>query len=146
MATRQAYDVARRTYDETINASRIVEMAPVDQQVLFQKLLNAVTATGTGSPAYILDLLSAKPRFFGYCDGGAVGLLTGVDLTVNDSKFHLLTGTFDGTTWSVYVDGVLIGSVDDSDNIVSDGGQYPLYIGQGITTPHPLRQSLIFLL
>lgn len=55
MASRQAYDVARLTYDSTINGSRIVELAPVDQQVLFEKLLNAVTATGVSTQVYTLD-------------------------------------------------------------------------------------------
>ena len=55
MAQRQAYDVARLTYDSTINASRIVELAPTDQQVLFEKLLNAVTSTGVSTQVYTLD-------------------------------------------------------------------------------------------
>lgn len=52
-------------------------------------------------------------------------LASGVN--VNDNKWHLVTGTYDGMTRKIYVDGVLRNSMQDSGQIVDN--DYKVFIG-----------------
>lgn len=63
-------------------------------------------ASGAGSPRYCLDLAGngVSLRFFGYAVEGVRGALTGGPI-INDNKWHHIAGTFDGSTWSVFLDG-----------------------------------------
>lgn len=85
MAQRQASDVARLTYDSSVNASRIVELAPTDQQVLFEKLLNAVTATGVSTQVYTLDKKELT--------------IAVVASSITDGGTFTFEGSPDGTNW-----------------------------------------------
>lgn len=107
MAVRQAYDVARRTYNESINASRTVEVSPVDQQVLWQKLLNAVTTTGASTQVYVLD---KKDLVFVVT---ASSTSTGGTFTFE--------GSADGTNWGAIGTVDKAGSTSATQDIAADG-------------------------
>jgi len=109
MAQRQAYDVARLTYDSTINASRIAEVAPTDQQVLFEKLLNAVTSTGASTQVYTLD----KREF----------VFAVVASSTTDGGIFTFEGSPDGTNWGA-VATINSGGTTASTQTVADDGTF----------------------
>jgi len=67
-----------------------------------------IVAKGSGSTTnYELDIAtSGKVRFFGYDSGGIYkGITGGQTVVVTDGLWHQVAGTFDGTDWTLYVDG-----------------------------------------
>ncbi len=80
--------------------------------------------------AHYTGVTPNRPVFF-VSNGATSDWIATVSRTVNDGKWHLLAGTYDGTTVSIYVDGVL-----DNSKTSSIGGLQitakgtPLVVGQ----------------
>ena len=72
-------------------------------QGIVDKITNGAVKTG-----YVIDFSAGVPRFETWTDSGTVDVSGG---TINDGAWHLVTGTFDGTSSTnnvnLYVDGVL---------------------------------------
>ena len=52
-------------------------------------------------------------------------------VSVNDGKWHLITGTRQGTTWSIYVDGVLSSSQTQGTGASINASGYDMSVGVG---------------
>ena len=63
-------------------------------------------ASGGGSPRYCLDMAGtgASLRFFGYTSEGIRGVFDET-VSIKDTKWHHIVGTFNGTNWTIYIDG-----------------------------------------
>jgi len=97
-------------YSTTLDALKTIEQAPLDQQVLDETLLNAVTATGASTDVYVLD------KNYITIEVVASSVTTGGTIDIE--------GTSDQTNYGT------IGVVDNSDtvsssiSISSDGTYY----------------------
>ena len=84
--------------------------------------------TGGGSPKYIIDIGdTGQIRFFGYVGTNPVGITTRLGPSYNNGEWHHITGTFNGTDWSIYGDGALIQTYIESCTL--ENSIYPIYIG-----------------
>jgi len=84
--------------------------------------------TGGGSPKYIIDIGdTGQVRFFGYIGTNPVGITTRLGPSYNNGEWHHITGTFNGTDWSIYGDGALIQTYIESCTL--ENSIYPIYIG-----------------
>lgn len=62
-----------------------------------------------GMPEYSFDMgvgTAGKLRFFGYSSGVAKGITVAGGTAVNNGLWHHIVGTFNGTDWFLYIDGV----------------------------------------
>jgi hypothetical protein len=111
-------------YSTTLDALKIVEQAPVDQQGLDEKVLNAVTAAGASTAVNVLD----KSRIIFIVD--ATNVTTGFDISIEGSP--------NGDDWGeVGIEdkqGVEAGSI----NINSNG----IYLYRVVDAPKYIRANI----
>jgi hypothetical protein len=105
---RKLQTVLTGSYNETLGSLETVEQAPVDQQVLDEKLLDAVTATGASTDVNVLD--KSRLTIVAY----ASSVTTGGTLKIQGSP--------DGTNYAdlaTFADGNTTGAT--SQDITADG-------------------------
>ncbi|MCJ8166368.1 gliding motility-associated C-terminal domain-containing protein [Pontibacter sp. E15-1] len=79
---------------------------------------------------YHLIIKDGKAAFAGR-DGSGIYRISGYsNIDVNDGQWHHLAGTCDGSTWSIYVDGILKGSIQTNYYNTSLINNAPLAIGK----------------
>lgn len=84
-------------------------------------------------PNYILDFHSSggKIRWYGYEGTTAKGITSGGASNCDDGYWHHAHGTFDGTTWKLYIDGKEDGSATDAATLRTGTGKLTLGTGAG---------------
>lgn len=95
----------------------------------YMNLFSVINSTSTTTKICI-DLYANNFRFYGHDQSGNVKGIseTGIGRKFCDGKWHVFIFTFDGTTWSIYVDGELEYSKNDA---MSNSYSQPSYIFVG---------------
>ena len=63
--------------------------------------------SGNDRPNYMIDISSNKIRLFGYEGASPIGITSLSGSTIEINKWYFVVGTFDGTTWNLYLNGEL---------------------------------------
>jgi len=77
---------------------------------------NIIMKGGGTATNYGIDIgsIAGKLRFFGYASGVAKGIILAGGTVIDDGIWHHIAGTFDGTNWIIYRDGVVDNSKVDA--------------------------------
>jgi hypothetical protein len=104
--------------------------------------LMVATRAADGATRLKLMVINGKGRF-AWLDSGSTTRTVSTTANINDNSWHHLVGIHDGTTGSLFVDGVLIGS--STFNLLSTyNNEVRLFLGAGVFTGGTIDDPRIY--